>query len=54
MQPRINSMMDSQVEMVSYHVKDMPELYEDFVKLYRLLEEKHLKIDEIFKDVLES
>ena len=42
------------VDMVSYHVKDLPELYEDFVRLYRLLEEKYLKIDDIFKDVLES
>jgi hypothetical protein len=42
------------VDMVSYHVKDLPEMYDDFVRLYRLLEEKYLKIDEIFKNVLES
>jgi len=50
----LNGDPENMVEMVAYHLKDMPELYADFSKLYRLLEEKDLKIDEIFKDVLES
>ena len=45
---------EAEPQMVAYHVKEYPEIRTLLISLYKLLEEKDLKIDEIFKDVLKT